>query len=56
MPKVPKFIIRLLFGQMADLVLEGVKVSNQKIIDVGFEFEYTQLDKLFDKLYLKSNQ
>ncbi len=55
MPKVPKFIIRLLFGQMADLVLEGVKVSNQKIIDVGFEFEYTQLDKLFDKLYQNSN-
>jgi uncharacterized protein (TIGR01777 family) len=50
-PKVPKFIIRILFGQMADLVLEGVKVSNQKITDLGFVFEYTQLDKLFDKIY-----
>lgn len=39
-PKVPSFIIKLLFGEMSEAILRGSSVSSEKIIAVGFEFNY----------------
>ena len=50
-PKVPAFIMKLIFGEMAVILLKGVNVSNKKIVDAGFKFQFTDLDKTFKEIY-----
>ncbi|WP_304342802.1 TIGR01777 family oxidoreductase [Chryseobacterium koreense] len=45
LPNVPAFIIRLLYGEMAVMLLEGSKVSNQKLKSDGFSFEFDTIEK-----------
>lgn len=45
LPNVPAFVIRLLFGEMAVMLLEGSKVSNEKLKNTGFYFEFDTLEK-----------
>jgi hypothetical protein len=37
---VPAFAIRLLFGEMATVVLDGQNVSSKRLTDLGFKFRY----------------
>jgi uncharacterized protein len=48
MPAVPAFLLKLLYGEMAILLLEGLQVSNDKIKESGFQFEYDTLEKAID--------
>lgn len=41
MPPVPAFLLRLFMGQAADMVLYGSPVSSQKVVDAGYQFEYS---------------
>ncbi len=43
MPNVPAFLLKLLFGKMANVLLEGSRVSSQKLINEGFYFKYPTL-------------
>ena len=45
LPNVPAFVIRLLFGEMAVMLLEGSKVSNEKLKTTGFSFEFDTIEK-----------
>jgi hypothetical protein len=47
LPPVPAFLLKVLLGEMADLVLKGNKVSSQKIQATGFQFKF---DKIKDAL------
>lgn len=49
MPAIPSFMLKALFGQKASLLLEGSRVSSDKIINKGFVFKDT-LNKVFDKI------
>ena len=40
LPRVPAFAIKLLFGEMAEVVLEGSKISSRKIQAAGFNFKF----------------
>lgn len=40
LPRVPEFAIKLLFGEMAEIVLEGSKASCKKILSTGFQFKF----------------
>lgn len=42
-PNVPAFTLKLLFGEMASLILCGIKVSNDKIKETGFQFKFSEL-------------
>jgi uncharacterized protein (TIGR01777 family) len=42
-PKVPAFVLKLIFGEMAELVLRGVPADNQKIRATGFSCQHTDL-------------
>lgn len=44
--KIPKIISKLLFGDLSQILEGGNFVSNAKIKNSGFEFEYTTLDKI----------
>jgi uncharacterized protein (TIGR01777 family) len=42
-PKIPGVIIKLLYGEMSQLILKGSRISSDKIIDAGFKFSYPKL-------------
>ena len=44
---VPALFIRLFLGQMSDLLLQGSRVSSEKLISAGYQFCY---DKTEDAL------
>ena len=46
LPNVPSFVLKLAFGEMAQLLLTGNKISAQKAIGEGFEFKYPKLEDL----------
>ena len=50
LPAIPPFMMRLLLGEQATLVLDGVKISNDKICSSGFKFSYTDLNTVIEKL------
>ena len=43
LPNVPAFVMKLMLGEMANLVLNGNKVSADKIVKAGFTFKYPHL-------------
>lgn len=45
MPRIPSFIMRMIMGEAADLVLRGSRVSAEKIIKTGFKFKYPNVDE-----------
>ncbi|MFD0765589.1 TIGR01777 family oxidoreductase [Mucilaginibacter lutimaris] len=50
-PNVPAFLIKLLFGEMASLVLGSTKASAQKIEDAGFNFKYPDVASALKEIY-----
>jgi len=52
LPPIPPFLMRILVGEMADLVLFGSQVSSQKIVDSGYNFKYPQLIDALDDLLI----
>jgi NAD dependent epimerase/dehydratase family enzyme len=44
MPKVPSSFLRLLFGEMSVIILNGSRVSSEKICSKGFEFKFLELE------------
>jgi uncharacterized protein (TIGR01777 family) len=41
---VPGFAMRAVFGEVADLVLKGQRVIPERLQQLGFQFEYPQLE------------
>jgi uncharacterized protein len=50
LPSVPGFALKLVLGEMADLVLYGSNVSSNKIKQAGFTFKYNTLEKALNNL------
>ncbi|MHC5309415.1 TIGR01777 family oxidoreductase [Myroides sp. LJL116] len=51
--KIPAFAIKLLLKQKSILVLQGQKVSCQKVLESGFEFKYPDLKMALEQIYYK---
>lgn len=51
LPPVPAFALRLVFGEMSTMPLDGAKVSAKKIIGTGFAFEFDSLSKAMDDIF-----
>lgn len=47
---VPAFVMRLAFGEMADLLLFGQNVQPKRLVDNGFQFNYPQLKDALNAL------
>jgi len=43
LPAIPSVILKLLLGQMSDLLLKGSRISDEKIISTGFIFKYSNI-------------
>ncbi len=48
-PWVPSFILRMVLGQMSDVVLKGSRVSSEKILHTGFQFKNKDLKEALNK-------
>lgn len=46
----PEFIIRLLLGEMSEMVLQSQKVIPQRLLNEGFEFKYPKIDEALSDL------
>lgn len=44
LPNVPGFVLKIMLGKRAAMVLGGSRVSPEKIMEAGFKFEYPELD------------
>jgi uncharacterized protein (TIGR01777 family) len=54
MPNIPAFLLKMVLGEKASMVLGGNRVSSQKIVDAGFSFKFESVeDALFNIIKLK---
>lgn len=44
LPKAPAFVLKIVLGEMSVAILEGQRVSSEKIQQTGFEFQFTHLE------------
>ncbi|WKK76818.1 TIGR01777 family oxidoreductase [Marivirga salinae] len=51
LPNVPSFAMKLILGEMAQMVLGGNKVSAEKTLNSGFRFKFEDLDKALEDVY-----
>ncbi len=49
-PNVPAFVLKLLFGEMANVLLLGSRVSGKKLTENGFEFKYPTIKGAFSAI------
>jgi len=50
LPSVPAWVLKIMLGEMADMVLLGNKVSNEKVSNAGYAFQYSHLDEALREL------
>ncbi|GIV10718.1 MAG: epimerase [Fimbriimonadales bacterium] len=51
--RAPAFALRLMLGEMANLVLEGSRVLPKRLLDAGYEFRYPMLEPALRALLAK---
>lgn len=56
LPNVPGFIMKIIIGEMAVIVVNGSKISADKIKKTGFKFNHTDLSKTLRSLLVKSKK
>lgn len=52
LPNVPAFVLKLIVGEMAEIVINGAKVSSNKIQKAGFNFQFKTLQSALNNLLL----
>lgn len=45
LPNAPAFLVKLFLGEMSVMLLKGSRVSNEKIKQTGFKFDYSSIEK-----------
>ncbi|MAN60046.1 MAG: hypothetical protein CMC08_09455 [Flavobacteriaceae bacterium] len=50
LPNVPGFLLKLVLGEMATLVLEGQLVSSRKLEERGYRFQYYNVEGALQNL------
>ncbi|MBX2827992.1 MAG: TIGR01777 family oxidoreductase [Flavobacteriaceae bacterium] len=50
LPKVPPFVLKLMLGEMSDLVLESQLVSAEKLENAGYSFQFVNLENALNDL------
>jgi NAD dependent epimerase/dehydratase family enzyme len=53
---VPGFVLQLVLGEMAAMVLGGNRVSSQKIQKAGFEFEFPELKGALRNIFFEEGK
>ncbi|RBA28777.1 TIGR01777 family oxidoreductase [Flavobacterium tibetense] len=45
LPNIPKFVMKILLGEMHEILFSSQHVSARKLLDKGFQFQFAALDK-----------
>lgn len=53
LPNVPAFLLKILLGEMAQIILTGQRVSSDKIESTGFKFNFSKLETALRDCLLK---
>jgi len=51
LPPIPKFLIKLMAGEMSHLILDSHWVSSQKVQNKGFKFDYPEVNKALESIF-----
>lgn len=54
-PNIPAFAMKLLFGKKAAMLLEGSRVTSEKIQKAGFTFRFQGIDSALKELYFEDS-
>jgi uncharacterized protein (TIGR01777 family) len=49
--KVPSFILKTIYGEMADILLKGSRVDNEGLLKSGFKFSYPDLKSALQNIF-----
>jgi uncharacterized protein (TIGR01777 family) len=52
-PNIPTGVMKLLFGEMSEILLKGSRIYSERIREAGFEFRFPCIDKALDDLLEK---
>ena len=50
LPNIPEFMVQLILGEMHEILFSSQNVNNNKIINEGFSFKYTSVEKALEHL------
>lgn len=53
LPNVPSFLLKIVFGEMANVLLEGSQVSNKRILETGITLKYPTISIALEELLTK---
>ncbi|UWG98977.1 TIGR01777 family oxidoreductase [Dehalobacter sp. DCM] len=53
---VPDFVLKIVLGQMSEMLLNGQRAIPQKICDSGFKFEFTDLRSALEEILKNKNK
>ncbi|TLN08524.1 DUF1731 domain-containing protein, partial [bacterium] len=48
---VPAFLMRLLFGEMSTVVLDGQRVVPRRLLEAGYKFKYDDLKSALQEVF-----
>jgi uncharacterized protein (TIGR01777 family) len=51
LPPIPGFVMKLIFGEMASMLLNSQRLDASKITATGFEFRYSQIDEALAQIF-----
>jgi uncharacterized protein len=51
LPNLPSFVLMVALGEMSEVLLEGSRLSNQKLKSIGFNFKFPSLESALSDLY-----
>jgi len=50
LPHVPAWLLRTVMGERSEILLNGSRISGEKIINAGFSFRYERLEEALKKV------
>jgi uncharacterized protein len=56
LPAVPGFALRMILGEMANVVMKGNTVSAEKILNTGYKFKFENVEDAVNDLLKKNGQ
>ena len=49
--KAPSVIVKLIFGEQSELVLNGLHISSEKLVESNYKFKFTKLTSALSEIY-----
>ena len=49
--KAPSVIVKLIFGEQSELVLNGLNISSEKLVESNYKFKFTKLTSALSEIY-----